>query len=181
MMKVRSELHINFRDHSAMYQALKRDSKLKINLNYQLKSLVFGKHKDHHKIFRYLHKYKNSVSRSELNPAILEKKHLNGNFVVKHNLHVFPVEFKSDFSNTKVDSYQYSMVKKFKPISRGSLETPDITFQVEFVPLVRVWHLKQMSKKKLIINLLGVCGGVYSMVGIVNWFMSTGVKALASL
>lgn len=73
------------------------------------------------------------------------------------------------------------MVKKFKPISQGSMEMPDITFQVEFLPLVRVWHLKQLSYKKLVINLLGVCGGVYSMVGIINWFMSTGVKALATL
>jgi hypothetical protein len=121
------------------------------------------------------------VTRMDTNPAHLEKPHRNGNFVVKYNLHVFPIEFQSDFSDTEIDSYQYSMVKKFKSISRGSMDMPDITFQVEFLPLVRIWHLKKMSVKKLFINILGVCGGVYSMVGIVNWFMSTGVKALASL
>ena len=125
-MKVRAELHVNFRDKNALYQALKKDKSLTINLNYAIGNLVFGKFSEHDKLWRYLMRY--GINKYEDLNADRYVKHNNGNFVVKYNLHVFPIEFKSDITGTQVDSYQFSAVKKFKPISSGNPITPDITF-----------------------------------------------------
>lgn len=179
LMKVKAEIHLNFREQQAVYQSLKKDPEINLNLNFHLQSMFFGDKNSYYSLASYVEKYEKGI-RTELNAAFDEKPHKNGNFVVKYNLHVFPVEFKSDFSGTVIDSYQYSMVSKFKPISVDSIELPDITFQVEFVPFVRIWHLQKLSIRKFAIGLLGVCGGVYSMLSIVNWFLSTGVKALVS-
>lgn len=179
LMKVRAEIHINFRETQVIFNSLRRDPKSNINLNYHLQSLYFGDLESYNALVKYVDKYEKNI-KNDLNPALMETPHNMGNFVVKYNLHVFPVEFKSDFTRTVIDSYQYSMVSKFKTVTVESIELPDITFQVEFVPFVRIWHLQQMSIRKFAIGLLGVCGGVYSMLSIVNWFLSTGVKALVS-
>ena len=63
-----------------------------------------------------------------MNPAEMEPAHLNGNFLVKYNMHVIPVHFKTDIHRKEFSSYQYSMAKKFKAISSDSLEMPDMTF-----------------------------------------------------
>jgi hypothetical protein len=176
IMKVRSEIHINFRDHVAIYNVLKRE-KNPVNLNYKLESLTFGTLKAFNEITGDLSPYYPDII-NELDPVRTDRSHLNGNFIVKHNLHVFPVEFKSDVTGELVDSYQYSIVKKFKAISQSSMEAPDITFQVEFLPLISLYHLKLRSMRKLIVNLLAVCGGVFSMMGLVNWFLSSGMRML---
>ena len=179
LMKVKAEIHVNFREQQAVYQSLKKDPEMNLNLNFHLQSMFFGDKQSYYNLASYMEKYEPKI-RTELNPAMAEKAHDKGNFAVKYNLHVFPVEFKSDFTGTVIDSYQYSMVSKFKPISVDSIDLPDITFQVEFVPFVRVWHLQKLSMRKFAIGILGICGGVYSMLSIVNWFLSTSVKALVS-
>lgn len=174
LMKVRAEVHINFRDHNAIYQVLSREADSRINLNYKLESLTFGDKLLQSEIIMRMESFHPEI-REEIDPVSTDRPHKNGNFVVKNNLHIFPVEFKSDFSNRKINSYQYSIVKKFKAISHGSLESPDITFQLEFLPLTSVYHIKKISYRKLVISLLAVCGGVFSMMGLVNWFLSSGV------
>lgn len=180
LMKVRAEVHINFRDHNAIYQVLRREEDSRINLNYKLESLTFGKKVDQMEIINRMERWHPEI-REEIDPVTTDRAHKSGNFVVKNNLHIFPLEFKSDFSGRKIDSYQYSIVKKFKAISHGSMESPDITFQLEFLPLTSVYHIKKISYKKLVINLLAVCGGVFSMMGLVNWFLSSGAKIMLRL
>lgn len=177
LMKVRAEVHINFRDHNAMYQVLKREANSRINLNYKIESLTFGNKRDINSIVKNMKNFHPEI-REELDPVATDRAHKNGNFVVKNNLHIFPVEFKSDFTGQQIDSYQYSIVKKFKAISHGSLQSPDITFQLEFLPLTSIYHIKSISYKKLIIDLLAVCGGIFSIMGLANWFLSNGAKLM---
>ena len=116
LMKVKAEIHVNFRESQAVYQSLKKDPEMNLNLNFHLQSMFFGDKPSYYKLADYMEKYEKKI-RYELNPAMEEDPHNNGNFLVKYNLHVFPVEFKSDFTGTVIDSYQYSMVSKFKPIT----------------------------------------------------------------
>lgn len=180
LMKVRAEVHINFKDHNAIYQVLKREDESRINLNYKLNSLTFGNKNSNSEIIMRMEAFHPEI-KEEIDPVSTDRAHKNGNFVVKNNLHIFPLAFKSDFSNRNINSYQYSIVKKFKAISHGSLETPDITFQLEFLPLTSVYHIKKIPSKKLIINLLAVCGGIFSIMGLVNWFLSSGAKLMLSV
>ena len=183
VMKTRAEIHVNFKDHNAIYQLLRREQGSRINLNYELKTLIFGGMKAHNQMVERMQEWHPKIE-EELNPVMSDRPHRNGNFVVKHNLHIFPVEYKSDLVHPGaqkgdiIDSYEYSIVKKFKAISSNGMDSPDIVFQLEFLPITSVYHLKKMPVRKLVVNLLAVCGGVFSMMGIVNWFLGAGAKLL---
>lgn len=99
LLKVKAEVHLNFRENMAIYQALKRDTSINVNMAYRLQSLVFGGFEKYINLFRYLEPYDDTI-RSYLNPAEEHGADSKGNMLVKYNMHVFPIEFKSDFSGT---------------------------------------------------------------------------------
>jgi len=84
IMKVRAEIHINFRDHVAIYNVLKREQGNNINLNYKLESLTFGTLKDYNDIAADLEPYHPNIQ-NELDPVRTDRAHLLINIRLSKN------------------------------------------------------------------------------------------------
>lgn len=182
-MKVKGLIYIGFRDHMNLYSALRTNKKRKINLNFDLKKLIFGPPDFYYDMIKHLSPYNPNIE-DELNPVKNDKPHLNGNFVVKHDLHIFPLEFKSDITGKVIDSYEYTFGKRFEPVSQTKIQSntgiPAIAFNLDFLPTISVYHIKYMPRIRMVIDLLGLCGGILSLVGVANFLLSTGVKLASS-
>ena len=176
VMKVRGVIQINFNDHVAIYRRLARTSGLTVNLDYQLNKLSFGQIDHHEEIIKSLQPFEKDIADS-INPVAEEAPHREGKFMVKHNLKIMQAKFVSDQENTSpVQTYQYSFIKKFKSLPVDSNDVPSIDFQMQFLPIVAVYHVKQISYGMIMINICAVYGGLFVIMGMFNNVLAGLVK-----
>jgi hypothetical protein len=122
--KAKGELHFSFIDHYSMYRSAAKSKDLDLNLGFKINNLYIGDAKSHDKIISDLEPYYPEV-RSDYNPFLRDVEHKNGHFSAIYNLHIFPVEFRSDFHTHKDGkdrdhSFHYSMVEKVKHINKNN-------------------------------------------------------------
>jgi Endoplasmic reticulum vesicle transporter len=158
-----------------MYFLLAMTNNMSIDLSFKVHSLIFGDAGVNNKIIEDLRPFNPDVEK-EISPFKFEKSTENDHFKAFYSLRVFPIEFKSDFHDhfskyEQDDSFDYSITKKLKLINE-KVEASDLAFQMEFMPVVRVYHLKKRSLRMWIFNILAVCGGVFGLAGIINKFFN---------
>lgn len=171
VFKAKGEMHFSFIDHYSMYKSIAFSKKLNVHLGFKLNKLYIGDWESHEKVINDLKPYYPLVE-SDFNPYLSEVEHKYGHFSAIYNLHIFPVEFRSDFhthkdGKEKDKSFHYSMVENVKPIKKHN-KTPDVIFQIEFLPLIKMYHLKMRNFRLWFLTVLGVCGGVLGLSGVVN-------------
>ena len=152
----------------------------KFNLEYHLKSLTFGSHLNQTMTMLNLSKFESDIALS-IDPLSTEKpnRDWNASYSAKHNIKVFPVKFKSDLEPSKnTGSYEYSFIKKLKPLNDSPLQQGSLDFQFEFLPIVSVYHIKKTSKIKLIIGVFAISGGVFVIFEVINNFLASLFKKL---
>ncbi len=69
---------------------------LEVNLGFKVYSLIFGDSAVNRTILEDLRPFHKKVD-TEIHPFDHEEEHKKGNFKIIYNLHVFPIEFRSDF------------------------------------------------------------------------------------
>jgi hypothetical protein len=166
IMKVKGILYASFQDHLGVYEELTRMNK-KVNLEYKIEYLYFGSIDKNTRIMRTLHPYHEDI-KSELNPFLNEQPHRDGMFTAYLYIQVFPFQVIDDTIKETWSSYQYSYIKNYKQVVPENREGPTINFELDFLPIISVYHIKVVPRFKTIISLLGACGGVFAVLGIIN-------------
>jgi len=179
IMKVNGVLYIGFRDHKPLYDSIKRSQT--VDLSYDLKKFIFGEPESLYDLTKELSVYKPEIER-ELNPVKDDPPHMNGRFVARHDLHIFPIQFRSDKTQRTISSFEYTFTKKFEPIDMERDESqgkfPAVAFQMDFLPTISRYHLKKTSMMELWVDILSLCGGLFSVIGIVNSMLGEVAKTL---
>lgn len=168
--KAESVIAIGFRDKERLYNTVRNNNDLTVNLNYKLNSFVLGSEKSFEDIVEYLNPHHPDII-FEMNPAYMEKAHEQGNFVAEINMHVFPVEYKSDFNGEVIDSFKYSYVKNYKTLAKSRFRVPVIEIQLQFLPLKQIYHIKQQSFWDAILRILAKLGGILGVFEVVNYII----------
>ena len=114
IMKVNGLLYIGFRDHMNLYASIRKMRD--VNLNYNLHKFIFGPPEKYYEIISEMKSFKPEIE-DELNPVARDRPHRDGNFVAKHDLHIFPLEFRNDKTGRTVKTYEYSFARKFEKVS----------------------------------------------------------------
>jgi hypothetical protein len=175
IMKVNGILLISFVDHLGVYNEMVQTGVNTIDMQYKIDHLYFGPIEKNQLIQRRLSPYHEDIH-SELNPFKDEKPHTNGKFMAHIHMQVFPFEVIDDINKETLSSYQYSYIKNYKDITEAVQTGPLITFRLQFLPIVSVYHIKVLPKFKTVVGILGACGGIFSIFGILNAVLSAFSK-----
>jgi hypothetical protein len=175
IMKVNGLLIISFVDHIGVYNELVNTGVNSLDMQYNIDHLFFGSIERNQLIQRRLQPYHEDIH-SELNPFKGEKPHTNGKFMAHIHMQIFPFEVIDDINKENLSSFQYSYIKNYKEFVPGTQSGPLITFRLQFLPIVSVYHIKVLPKFKTVIGILGACGGIFSIFGILNSLLSVFTK-----
>jgi hypothetical protein len=147
VMKVKSSLFFTFQDNFGVYYSLKSSGgpSSSLNLEFNIEHLTFGNTDKNKQILDTLLPYHEDIH-SELNPIADDKPHRNGLFSAYHYVQVFPFEVINELTNENFHSHQYSFVKNYKPMDANNGESPAIFFQMDFLPMISVYHIKTIPK-----------------------------------
>ncbi len=172
IMKVKGILYASFAYHLNLYNDLVRAEGVKVNLDYQVYHLHFGSVENNQKIEQTLKPYHEEIH-TELNPFLDEVPHKKGNFLAFMYIQAFPFEVIDDVRKQNFSSFQYSLIRNYKQLEAGAtLEGPSVNFELEFLPVISVYHIKVVPRFKTLIGILGACGGLFSIFGILNSLLS---------
>jgi len=171
IFKAKGEVHVNFLSEYSTYKYLSVQKNIAIDLEFKVNSFIFGDSASQQKVIRDLEPFDREI-RAKMTPFITDPIHNEKGFRAMYNMQIFPVEFKSDFHlhnshATQDDSYMYTLVEHVKAINE-MYDNTEIVFQLDFKPIIRVFHLKMRSMKMWLLTLLGVCGGVLGIAGVIN-------------
>lgn len=175
IMKVQGIILISFIDHLGVFRELVNKGVNTIDMQYKIDHLYFGSVDHNIRIKDILKPYHEDIH-SELNPFKNEKAHRDGKFMAHIHMQVFPFQVIDDVRKETHSSYQYSYIKNYKPVDKDAQNGPMITFRLQFLPIVSVYHIKVLPKFKTIVGILGACGGIFSIFGIINALLSTFIK-----
>lgn len=169
--KAKGEIHVNFLSEYSTYKYLSVQKGIKIDLAFKVNSFTFGHPAAQLKVIRDLEPFDGKI-KAKMTPFTTDPVHNEKGFRAMYNLQIFPIEFKSDFHThdshpDKDDSYMYTFVEHIKKIDED-MDNTELVFQLEFKPIIRVYHLKMRSMKIWLLTLLGVCGGVLGIAGVIN-------------
>jgi hypothetical protein len=179
LAKTKAELLINFNDNFSLYSMLQKIDGIDLNLNYKINEFVLGERSQFSSVLEALTPYhKNALE--ELNPAVLDPPHNNGNFVARHNIKIFPVEFKSDYTpNQTLTTFQFTFAKKFEQLETPGIDydhTDNILFELEFMPLVRIYHVEVFPLWTFFWNLISTCGGMFGLMEVISYLINRNSK-----
>lgn len=168
--KADSTLSIGFKDKQNLYRSVRRMKDSDVNLDYRLNSLVIGGEEEYEAVVEYLVPYHSEIL-IEMNPAALDEGHRSGAFAAQIDMHVFPMEYKSDYNGALVESYQFSYVKNFEILAKDKHKIPSMDIKFQFLPLRQVYHIKEQYLWNEILGLLVIFGGIFGVVEVVNFFL----------
>ena len=176
IMKVNGIILISFVDHLGVYGEILNKGINTIDMHYKIDHLYFGPIDNNKRIESILKPYHEDIH-TELNPMKNEQAHREGRFNAHVHMQIFPFEVIDDLHKENLSSFQYSYIKNYKPFDANSMQNgPMITFRLQFLPIVSVYHIKVLPKFKTIVGILGACGGIFSIFGILNAFLLSFTK-----
>lgn len=168
--KADSTISIGFKEKRNYYFGLRKIQDLDINLDYKLNSLIIGGEKNYEAVVEYLFPFHPYIL-EEMNPAATDEGHRSGAFATQIDMHVFPVEYKSDYNGALVESYQFSYAKNFEILASDGHKVPSMDIRFQFLPLKQVYHVKEQYLWNEILNLLTIFGGILGVVEVINYFI----------
>lgn len=176
VMKVKGVIYIGFRGNVSIFQTLRQESKHKINMECKINSFAFGQPKSRNRLINVLKPYIPEISQ-ELNPNFTDKKQLKGDYEVRHDIRIFPLEYVHSMSKKIIESYEFTFTKKFQKVSEKEIDGvsrfPGVVFEFEFLPMKSVYTLMYNPKNRVFIDILAVCGGILSIMNILNYLLSS--------
>lgn len=168
--KADSVVTIGFKDQSVLYNFAKNNNEVDISLNYRLNMFRLGTENDFQGVVQYLGPYHPDIM-FEMNPAYLDEAHEQDSFVAQMNMHIFPVEYKSDFNEDDIMSYQYSFVKNYKPALLADHKIPSIEIELQFLPLRKVYYMKRVSVWNTVLRTLAKLGGILGVIEVISYLI----------
>ena len=174
IMKVKGIITVGFEDHISVFNDLANSENIKLNLDHKVFHLKFGATENNEKIEQTLKPYHEDIH-TELNVFLNETEVRKGKFNSFMYIQIFPFEVIDDTKKENFTSFQYSLTKNYKQMETGiiSMQGPSINFELEFLPVISVYHIKVVPRFKTLISILGACGGLFAIFGILNAFLST--------